>query len=222
MSNISQHDLVEGYVDYWNAEKKFGFAYVGSLREKVFFHLSNYREVEGSPEEPTLTNRRCAEEFYWNRLSNPTMLVMRVAQGPKGLRATEWGAKPKRTWLEDLVFNQFLGRWYKDGEVNFRYGREPGGRHPHREVIARLTAPVKVCQQKAGTVTMSLSYEVHDGHYGGIKGHDEKTFELTENNTMCCKELPHGRYAMDIYLPLPHGASEWVHIVFYPDWQWDD
>jgi hypothetical protein len=218
---MSSNTTVEGYVDYWNAERKFGFAYVRG--KKVFIHLSNYCEVEGTPEEPVLTGRRCNKEFHWNRLNrNPTMLVMRVAESPKGLRAIAWGVKPQRSWLEELAFHQLLGRWYSDGEINFRYGREPGGRHPHREVIGRLTAPVEMKLAGPGVVEMKLCYEIHDGHYGGVKDHEARTFRLDNNNALRCKELPHGRYAMDIHLPLPHGASEWLHLVFYPTWHWEE
>jgi hypothetical protein len=221
MSNTDS-ELVEGYADYWNAEKKFGFAYVGSYREKVFFHLSNQRVVDGTPEEPVITSRRPDVEFHWSRLNRgATMLVMRVARGPKGLRATVWGVKPKRTWLEELPFHQTAFARYEGGEINFSYSHNPHGR-PHREVIGRLTTPVTVALKEPGVVRMAFSYEIRDGHYGGVKAHEERTFELTLGNTLRSKELPYGRYAMDIYLPLPHGEGEWLHLVFNPEWNWEE
>jgi hypothetical protein len=219
-SNITGQTVI-GRVDYWNKDKKFGFAYAG--HERVFFHLSNRREVEGTPEDPVLTRRRSQEDFFWSprhmRLNN-SRIIMQIVSSPKGPKAQAWGVCPERTWLEKLVLEGWLSV-FKDGEINLRYSRQPNGR-THREVIGRLTEPVGLKLNGPDSVTMTLQYDRYSNRYAEPDSHEEMILELSPDNVVQNpKSLPYGRYGLNVYVDVPCGAGEWLYIVFNHEWIWD-
>lgn len=201
-------------VTYWNAEKKFGFAENGGQR--VFIHLSNNVEVDGTPEDPKLTERSSTREPNWWRGSRRTeSIVVKATMGPKGLKAAVWGFVPVRTWLEALQHNEKLDT-FAGGHVDIGYSKHHHSRYI-RESLGKLTALPRLTTDPW---TLHLSYDAYDGPmhaYGESTGRKELTLSLEE--AYPAKSLPYGRYALDVHIQTP-GVDEWAHIVFYPAGQW--
>jgi hypothetical protein len=107
-------ELVEGYVTKWFSKRGFGFFSSPSLSGGIFFHVSRFREVTGTPENPVITDKKDAVPTYIRAGGKyPTLVVFEVRQGNKGLEAVRWGLKPERTWIEDLVHYKTLSPYLK-------------------------------------------------------------------------------------------------------------
>ncbi|HVQ45064.1 MAG TPA: hypothetical protein VMT30_08990 [Candidatus Saccharimonadia bacterium] len=217
MSNdrtTAQSDIMEGYIDHYDPEKNFGFACVG--RQRVFFHLSAQREVEGTPEEPIFTNRPSTEPPSWyKRMREPTRIIMRLTESPKGLKAQVWGIRPKRTWLENLVHYRTL-TGYDGFEVELRYSRNGYRSQAHRKVLGRLTAEPELVLHDAENATLTIQFDQYRDHYSEpVERSVRHSFKLRRYDAHPYgDDLPHGRYVVDV----PEGAGECVSIVFSPHW----
>lgn len=211
---IGTNDLLDATVTYYNEDKGFGFA--EARGQRIFFHQSACREVEGTLEEPQFTTRHSDRKpAWWKGCQYPEQIILRATTSPKGLKASVWGIRPKRTWVENLDHFGTLCQ-YGGGHVEIRYGERPFGRSL-RESHGKFTAE-PVLSRNGDQWTLSLSYSAYDGlyrWYGEPSGHVDLRFDLTGASP--CKSLPYGRYAMDVYLP---EKKEWAHIVFYPPGQW--
>ncbi len=201
-------------VTYWNAEKKFGFAESGSQR--VFIHLSSNVEVDGTPEQPTLTERGSTREpRWWRGCRRPESIVVKAKQGPKGLKAIAWGFVPVRTWLEDLQHRKAL-ETFVGGHVEIGYSKRHHGSYVRRS-LGKLTAPPRLTTDPW---VLHLSYDAYDSPmqaYGELTG--RKNLQLSLEETLSEKSLPYGRYALNVHIQAA-GVDEWARIVFYPAGQW--
>jgi hypothetical protein len=215
-STAGSNDTVIGWIDYYNSDKKFGFAYAGS--DRVFFHLSACREVEGTPEVPVLTDRRNSEAPTWYRGSrHAEQIVLRVVPGTKGPMALVWGHLPKRTWLEKMLHWKTLTA-FDHGEVNILYSTHQRGRS-HREVIGRMTQAPTL--EPGDPWRLTIKFDYYQNHYSGRSGEKVLTFELRPYEAFPSKSRPED-CAMDIYIPSSADNGEWAHIVFCPNWSWPD
>ena len=203
--------IVTGYVNYYNPDKQFGFANVNG--QDVFFHLSACREVEGTPEEPVITDRPLDREPSWTRRSRHLVhLVLRIVPGQKGPKAAAWGYLPKRTWLENLHHRNFLAG-YADGYVEIIYSRRSYGQS-YRKVLGCFTAPPELTP--GDPWTLRLRYYQHDYAIieGDVLGEEETTFHLAGASPRT--NMPYGRYEMEVPIMGPDGEA-WARLVFYPE-----
>lgn len=161
--------IVQGQVRFYNTDKKFGFVEV-TLPDvgvtRVFFHQSACRDVEGTPEEPSFTERRSDKApAWWQGCRNPEEIILRIVTGPKGPMASVWGYRPKRNWLESLQHRKAL-QVYTNGCLKLSWSKREYGR-VHREVEGRLQA-TPILEPTGGPEDpwrLTLEYDVYDGAY---------------------------------------------------------
>lgn len=165
MASTDSNTIVQGQVRFYNAEKKFGFVEVSGQR--VFFHLSACREVDGTPEEPEFSNRPSDKApSWWRGMRYPEEIILRVVAGHKGPMAAVWGYRPKRNWLESL---QYFGRLndYPGGCITLQWSKREYGR-VHRTVDGRLqtTPTLEPTGGPEDPWRLTLEYDVYDGMCG--------------------------------------------------------
>jgi cold shock CspA family protein len=208
----STNGLTLAHVSFYDAAKKFGFAEAG--RHRVFFHMSACRDVEGTPEEHQLTNRRCEREPRWRKGTRQLeWIVVQIVDGPKGPKAAAWGYKPTRTWLEDLAHFGRLNS-FATGSIKICYREQQFG-NSHRVSEGKLAAAPQL--SLGVQPTLRVQYDAYDsdlGCYGECTGHSDITFDMADAEP--CK-LSHSMYGVDVRLP--HNSG-WAHIVFYPPGHW--
>ena len=208
---------VVGWIEFYDRDKQFGFASLVGSSQQVFFHQSNCREVEGTPEEPILTNCPSDQQPRWfRRTQRIERIVLRVVQDHKGPRAAVWGFVPVRTWLEELLHFDMLKR-YEGGIVSITHGDRCGG-HGHLAHIEQgrlMNAP----QLEPGDPwVLSLEYRVEE-----MQDRIAAILELRPLNRRTIfisfgleeafpsKRMPHGCYAMDVW---DEPEEAWARIVF--------
>lgn len=199
------------YVDHFNADKGFGFA-VGPGGQKVFFHMSACRLMENG----RFTDRRSDEQPKWSRgCRYPSKIIVQVAAGPKGLKATRWGHTPTWHWMDELhdsnTFASFAG-----GHVEITYSDRQFG-HVTRESKGPLNAAPELTRADDAGWWLQFSYTLYEGdsgRYGDPTGTAD--FEFAMADASQCKPLSSGKYALDVRL----GERNWAHVVFFPQGWW--
>lgn len=107
--------VVIGTVLWFNETKGYGVAQtiITGVAKEIFFHKNASRVVIGTADEPQLLNT-FKEQYVTAKPPRPSEIAMIVEEGPKGLRATAWGIRPKRDWRADAInlengFQRFVG-----------------------------------------------------------------------------------------------------------------
>jgi hypothetical protein len=221
MSNTTQQQVLVGHVHRYDPAKKFGFAYFANLGD-VFFHIGNQRVVAGSFEQPVITNRPCREVPHWYRgMSETPRIVARVAEGPKGLKATAWGIPPQRDWFYDLTTRRVLDRYQAGNYVSLDYSGVPYPRRPNRGLSGRLTGSVELPVRVEGKRQLTLAFEFEltrrsrrYNHSEPASGIERVSLWLEDDNVRPEPEdLPANRYTLAVGIA---GADhyEWATISF--------
>ncbi|HEY6737015.1 MAG TPA: hypothetical protein VI322_04850 [Candidatus Saccharimonadia bacterium] len=128
---------VTGLVQYFDADKRFGFAAVTQTDRgprQVFFHVRNGRQVIGNYFQPTLTSCPAQYRIPDPRRTRPgTELVMVIESGEdRRDQAVAWGIRPRRTWYDTMLNERTLTQ-YLGGLVRISEQR-PG--QPYRWILA--------------------------------------------------------------------------------------
>lgn len=212
-AGITDSAIVRGTVQFYDAEKKFGFVEVG--RDRVFFHQSACRVVEGTPEEPVFTNRKNDQApVWWKGIRRPSEIILRLVRGSRGLKAAVWGYRPTRTWLEELLHWNRLAQ-YADGHIEMRWSQRYRGR-AYSEMTARLIGTPLL--QPGDPWKLGLEYDVYDGAFRTYSPPTRREQNVVLLNQYDAQMREHGeRMSIEIYSP---DADEWMTITFYPHSWW--
>jgi hypothetical protein len=207
-------NIVQGSVRFYNAEKNFGFVEVSGQR--VFFHLSACREVDGTPEEPVFSERHSDKApTWWKGMRYPETIILRVVAGPKGPMAAVWGYRPKRNWLQTLQHQAALAS-YADGHVQISWSRREYG-PAHRELIGRFTA-APILEQTGDPDEdpwrLTLEFDAYDGpyrQYSAPSGMVQQTFNLVRWGDSAKRSEHGGGITLTLH---DVDRKEWVTIRF--------
>lgn len=107
-----------GYVTDFYPDKGFGFAETQDLpgrtnNTRVFFHIDAARKAHIDEGQMVLEDERDLDVSFAPRPRYAKVLLMEVAEGPRGWKAMRWGVRPGLNWVHDFirgdVFNQVVG-----------------------------------------------------------------------------------------------------------------
>lgn len=215
ISAADNTDITRGTVQFYDAEKQFGFVEV--YRDRVFFHQSACRVVEGTPEEPVFTGQvNSLAPVWWRGMRRPPEIILKVVEGSKGPKAAVWGYRPTRTWLEELLYrNQFS--YYANGHIELRWSEHYRSR-AYRQLTARLTEIPLL--QPGEPWTLTLEYDAYDGPYrtyGPPTRRERKVVLLDQHGAHLRSGLPHGRMSLEVYMP---DEDELMTVTFNPHSNW--